>query len=243
MKIWDTNCTVTKSGEAGFCASQLLYSMQEYGMERAFLCCDDVYAAVHNAEGNAYIREIFERWPDAFSGMATVNPWFGDDAQAELELCLKQGFAGVFFKPTIQGFMANDPMIYPFVSLCQKYGAPVYFHMATPMQALPFQVMALAKRFPQVNFIIGHMGANDYIGDALAAARMCGNVYLETSLNMTATLRNAARQLAGKMLFGSAAPESLQGFELEKLRNAVPEEEALEKILCDNAQKLWGGKI
>ena len=242
MKIIDGICYVSRDRRPGLTGEQLLVSMDENKIDKAVLCCDGRYAAADFCEGNDYIHSLLQEHPDRFYGFATANPWFGTRALREVETRLRQGFHGLFFNPLCQGFMINDSIIEPFMALCEAYAVPVYFRTGTPVSAMPFLVLSLARKFPGVRFIIGQMGANDYIGDAFACVEQAENIYLDCSLNLTVNLRNASRLYADRMIFGSSSPRSLQEFELKKLRQGVTDETALRKILSENLLRILGGK-
>ena len=58
----------------------------------------------------------------------------------------------------------------------------VYAHTGTPITAEPFQLAELARTFPDVPMVMGHMGYTDFWYDAVPAALQSENIYLETSL-------------------------------------------------------------
>lgn len=241
MKIVDAYCIVSEVDACGVSVDSLLESMDANAVDRAVIRCDNHCAAVSNYEGNSFVGNIISKYPDVFYGFAMANPWYGEKATEEIEYWLKSGFNGVCFNPLVQGFTINDEIVFPLIDICEEYNVPVYFTTGTPMQALPFQVLSLARRYPRVNFIIGHMGANDYIGDAFASAEQAPNIYLDTSLNLTYNMRVASKTFHDKMIFGSALPRSNQNFELKKLRQAVTDDCILKKILSQNILSILGG--
>lgn len=241
MKIIDGYCIVSETSTYGIRTEELLESMHMNGVNRAVIRCDDRCAAVANREGNSFVGRLISKHPESFYGYTMANPWYGQEAVEEIEYWLKSGFNGVCFNTLVQGFTINDDIVLPLIEICEKYNVPVYFSTGTPMQALPFQVLSLAKQYTKVNFIIGHMGANDYIGDSFASAEQASNIYLDTSLNLTYTMRNASKTFPEKMIFGSALPRSSQSFELKKLRQAVTDDYKLQKILSQNILSILGG--
>ncbi|MGI6161202.1 MAG: amidohydrolase family protein [Christensenellales bacterium] len=242
MKILDAFSVIGIPGLGGTEPGFLLEEMRKNGVEKSVIVPYDRRVAVDNAEANQYILDTVYKYPDSFIGFATVNPWYGERAAAMLREAFLSGLKGVYFKSTVQGFMPDDEMLYPLLDICAEYGAPAFFHTGTPVNALPFTVMSQAKRYPSVNFILGHMGANDYVGDAFAAAQLCDNIYLETSLNLTALIKSAANILPNRVIFGSGSPRSVMEFELKKTREAVSDKATLEKILSGNLTRVLGGR-
>lgn len=240
--IIDGCCTVSSRREYEIATSNLLKEMDKHDISKTVLFCDDRCAAVKNEDGNNFVDNIFQKNKDRYYRFATANPWNGDVAAQEIEKRLASGFNGVFFNSLVQGFTINDDIVLPLIEVCEKYCVPVYFNTGTPIQAMPFQVLSLAKRYPKVNFIVGHMGANDYLGDAYSAAELVDNIYLDSSLNLTCSMRNAAKLFSNKMIFGSAYPRSSYFIELKRLRQGVKDEEVLGNILSQNLLSILGGK-
>lgn len=243
MRILDAFCVTGDPGHGGAAPRSLLEQMRQNGVERAVLVPDDRMTAVENEEGNRFVLDAVEQNPGAFLGFAVANPWFGKRAERWLGEALDAGLSGVYFKGSVQGFLADDDRLRPLMELCRERAVPAYFHTGTPINALPFGVLAQARRFPEVNFVLGHMGANDYVGDAFAAAQTSDNVYLETSFNLTALMRAAAGLCPDRVLFGSGSPRSSMAFELKKLREAVLDEETRARILHRNLEQLLGGRV
>jgi len=220
----------------------LLRSMDKNGIDQSVLFPQDSFAAVDNDVGNDFIAKAADLHPDRFLCFAAANPWYGNRAVRELESRLEAGFSGVYFKSSVQGFSIDDEIVYPLIELCGNYKVPVYFHTGTPVMALPFQLMMLAKRYPGVNFIMGHTGCFDFVGDAMAGARRQKNIYLETSYCLSLFMRTLASEFPKRTLFGSGSPRSAQEFEKKKLFEGVENEEIRGDILGGNLERLLRGQ-
>lgn len=157
--------------------------METANVEFAILCPMDKYMAVANREGNEYIMREVKSHPDRFAGMASVNPWFGRAAVEELRRALESGLTGVKIHPLFQGFRLADPIVYPLLEIAKEYDVPVYVHTGTAGIAEPFHAAELARKFPAVNFIMGHAGASDYYNDTVRALEFVKNLWIETSRN------------------------------------------------------------
>lgn len=243
MRILDAICVIGDAGHGGTVPRSLLEQMRQNGVDRAILAPDDRMSAAENEEGNRYVLDAVSQNPESFLGFAVANPWFGKRAERWLREALDAGLCGMYVKSNVQGFLADDEMLRPLLEICREYQVPAYFHTGTPVNALPFGVLAQARRFPEVNFILGHMGANDYVGDAFAAATICDNVYLETSLNLTALIRSAAELRPERVLYGSGSPRSVMAFELKKVREAVPNDDVRTLLLHGNLERLLEGRV
>ena len=108
--------------------------------------------------------------------------------------------------------------------------------------AMPSQMLKPAEDFPDVTFIMGHMGFADFWYDAVPVASMAGNIMLETSLMDADNIERAIRTIgADRVLFGTDFPTSHPVLEqektgvLERLGTVI-----MEKILYQNASGIFG---
>ncbi len=240
MSIIDSHCHIGAGVRKSVTSDALLRTMDEAGVERAVVCTVDQFIAVRNQEGNDDVLRAVQAQPDRFWGLAAVNPWFGDQAVEELERSLDAGLSGLKINSHIQGFVLSDPIVHPLVEVCREYDAPLYAHTGTPITAEPFQLAELARTFPDVTMVMGHMGYTDFWYDAVPAALQSENIYLETSLIDIMNIQNAIEKVgAERILFGSDYPESDLSLELEKIAMVDMNDEARRCILGANAQKVW----
>jgi predicted TIM-barrel fold metal-dependent hydrolase len=243
MSIIDSHCHVGSGLRKRITPEELLRQMDAHAVERAVLCTVDQFVAVRNREGNDHVLAAVARWPDRFWGLAAVNPWFQEDAVAELARCLDAGLVGLKLNSHLQGFVLSDPLVHPLLELCRVRRAPVYTHTGTFITAEPFQLAELARSFPEVPFVMGHMGFADLWTDAVPAALQAGNIHLETSLIDQMNIANAVEKVGpGRILFGSDVPESDLSLEIEKLGMVAMGEDDRRRIMHDNAMALWGGR-
>jgi hypothetical protein len=213
--------------------------MDAAGVAQAWVCPMDAFAAVRNTEGNSFIAGLARAYPARLVGCAVANPWYGRDAVRELERALGLGLKVLCLLPPVQGFQLSDAMVDDLVRLAAERGAPIYAHTGTPICCEPFQLAALARRHPRGKFIMGHMGFADFWYDAALAAETSENIYLETSLMDGDVIDQALRKLGSRRLvFGSDAPVSAVGIELDKIRALPASPEAIERILGSNAKEL-----
>jgi len=242
--VVDSHCHLGAGVRKRVSADDLLREMDAAGVARAVTCTVDQFVAVRNREGNDGVIAAVRRWPDRFWGLAAVNPWFGDEAVEELRRCLEAGLAGLKLNSHLQGFVLSDPLVHPLVETCRDRGCPIYAHTGTPITAEPFQLAELARSFPEVPMVLGHMGFTDFWYDVVPAARQADNVYLETSLIDIVTIRSAMEDLgAERILFGSDFPESDLSLETEKMAMIDMSDQQRRLIMSDNALALWGRQL
>ena len=213
----------------------------------------DVAHAVLSPMGDGYIHTFREQnrrladiasGNDRFSFFCTANPWFGSEAEEELETCFDELDAkGVAFDTVRQGCYIDAPMIFPLMDIAGKYGRPVYFSTGTPIYGLPLNLANLALKYPDVTFIMGSMGASDYWGDVIPSMRMADNILIETSLNtnVPAVFPGFVAEFGfDRILFGTNYPYGNYRLETEKFTPCGFTDEQYERIFYLNAAKLLG---
>lgn len=184
-----------------------LNEMDAAGVSVSWVAPTDASVAVDNSQGNDYVAGVVREHPDRFVGCAVANPWYGDRSVQELQRAFGNGARVLFLYPPVQGFQLSDRLIDPLIEVAIQHCAPIYAHTGTPICAEPFQLAALAKRFPEGRFIMGHMGYSDFWYDAIPAAQSCDNVWIETSLIDPDMISSGLEALGTKrFLFGSWSP-------------------------------------
>lgn len=220
---------------------ELLREMDLYGVDRAVICPVDRCIAVDNREGNDFVLQAVRRHPDRFYAFVTANPWYGQRAVDELSRSLDEGGRGIKLNPALQGFMLCDDLVYPIVELARQRDVPLYFHTGTPAYAMPTQLSELAMRFPDTKFIMGHMGSTDFKLEAVAAATMSTNIYLETSWILPNLVIRAVREVgADRVIFGSDSPLSTLRLEMAIRRATLLEDAERDLVMGGSMLRLLG---
>ncbi len=244
MDIIDSHVYIGDGRHMSFDTDSLLSQMDEAGIAHAVACPVDRCIAVHNREGNNTILDAVRSHPDRISGMAVANPWFEVKAVEELERALGEGLMGLFLYPNYQGFRLSDHIVDPLLTLAEAFEVPVYAHSGTAAIAEPFHVAELARRFPTVNFIMGHAGSSDFGEDAVRALEFCDNVWLESSRNGPANYGLwQVRGCTGRVLFGSSAPEYIPAIEIETLSDVFTDTADRESILSGAVRSVFKGRL
>jgi len=204
----------------------LVTAMDAAGVERAVIAPPDRYLAVRNREGNEAMSRAAGAYPGRLIPACSANPWYGEAAIYELERALAGGARLFVFHPFLQGFSANDELLFPALDLAASEQVPVYVHTGPPGNASPWQIVDLAESFPTVDFIMGHCGATDFWNDVVCAASAASNIYIESSLARPFNFSTHVNRLGkDRGLMGSWAPLNDLVFEWEQMRKVLPPEE------------------
>jgi hypothetical protein len=193
-------------------------------------------------EDNLFLKSLIERNRDRFRGIAVVTPYAGEKALSELEFCLREyKFIGLKLHPWIQGYSGGADFLAPLFEICHDYSVPVLFHTGTPPYAQAFHIWIHAKRFPEVNFILGHMGLNYQWRDAIEVGKTCPNTFFDTSgISYTFAIKRLIKELGpDRVMFGSDNPFLYPDIELEKIFNLGLTEGEIDMILFGTASKVF----
>ena len=221
--IVDAHVTLGRIDDAEVDARMLLDQMDEAGVDVAVVSPDPRETAVAHARGHDRLLDLCARHSGRLLAYATANPWFGEDAIAELERALAGGAAAIKINPYLQGFQPVEPIIDPVLELAAAHRVPVYVHSGTPVQCTPFQIAALARRFPDVPVILGRGGKSDFKADAPHALRDTPNLYGDTAHDFPLTGMAAQLEATGpgQVVFSSDFPYGDVRHELRRAR-ALP---------------------
>ena len=244
MKRIDAHAHLGQGLHLQLSVDELLRQMDEAEIALAVVCPVDRYLAVANAEGNDLLLAAVRQHPDRLVGMACANPWYGQPAVDEVRRALDAGLRGLAIHSVYQGFRLSDHLVDPLLEVVAGFGVPVYAHTGTAGLAEPFHVVELARRFPSVNFMMGHAGSSDYGEDAVRALEFASNVWLETSRNGPANFNfQRLRGLAPRIVFGSSAPEYVPAAEIETLCDVFTTPQEQEMLLWQNVRAVFGGRL
>lgn len=183
--------------------------MAKYDIEVAILSSGKaiIYDMV---EGNSEVSEVVKSHK-GFYGYVYVNANYPELSKREVERYLGEAiFKGVGeVHPDYSGVLASSESFISIVEETISYGKPFLIHAFGESQVKA--VADLAEKFPQLLFIIGHMGGTDGSTgsswkSAVTFAREMSNVYLEVSGTIVERGRieeAVTRAGAEKVMFGS----------------------------------------
>jgi len=220
---------------------ELLAAMDASEIAQAVVCPVDRCLAVENAEGNDYVLTQAAKHPGRFIPFATANPWYGAKAVAELQRAIAAGARGLKLNSKVQGFTLSDDVVYPLIEVAGEHNLPVFVHTATMVCAEPLQLAMLARRFPAVNFIMGHSGSTDFWNDMIPGITDVKNIYLDTSVNNPSSIGKYCTTMGpDRLCFGTDYPQNTYPIELEKMGDAIPDEQQRQIVLSQTILRLLG---
>lgn len=189
---------------------------------------------------NASMYTVVKDLP-MFLACACVNPGFGQEAVDEFETSVKEwGFRGLKLMPPKHGYRIVDQSVYPLLEKARKLNIPVSVH-SSQEQCHPCDIGFMALEFPEVTFIMDHMGYRYFTRQALLAAKHASNLFLATTaVPEPDFIKNAVKALGPeRVLFGSNGPGMPPDIQLEVIRRAKLGADAEALVLGGNAARLY----
>ncbi|TWJ27665.1 hypothetical protein JD81_01156 [Micromonospora sagamiensis] len=150
-------------------------------------------------------------------------------------------FRGLEISPAVHGVGLTDPRVADLVGVAAEFDHPVYVVCLDRPGAGVADLVDLGRRFPQVDFVLGHSGIGNIDLYALTLIRDEPNILLETSGGYTCVVEAALRRLgAGRVVFGSEYPLQHPAVELAKFQALRLSPEQWRQVAWDNAHRLLG---
>ena len=130
------------------------------------------------------------------SGVAIANPKLPGCAEKVRDLLANKGYSGVLLFPAMHGYRLDGPECAELFSVLAEFRAPCYAScglLVVPLRdflglrrtqdinfANPLHLIPAANAFPEVPFIIPHLGAG-FFRETLMAGTQCENIHVDTS--------------------------------------------------------------
>lgn len=109
--------------------------------------------------------------------------------------------------PTLSNVSFSDEKMYPYFELAQKYNLPIIVHTANDKVANPLRVYEMACRYPNLIFIMAHMGLETDNKLAVDLMGKAPNLYADTAwVPIETTLEIIRKYGSERVVFGSDNP-------------------------------------
>ena len=200
---------------------------------------------------DADILKILERDKHRLSGRTPVDPFDPEKSCAKIEKWIRHGpCIGIKYAGLEEGVTCSHPNNDPIMRLAEELGVHVYIHTwlkvgGTPRhpgggngkgESTPMDVVALARRFPNVAMICGHTGGDWELG--VRVIRPCKNILVEFAGSdpHSGMVEYARRELGGdRLVWGGHGPSRSYATEIGKVLDA--------DISRTDQMKIFGGNL
>ena len=207
---------------------------------------------------NETVAAAVAEYPDAFTGLGSVDPHKGEAAVAEVANIAALGLRGVKFHPSLQAFAPDDPQYWPIFAACEQHGLLALFHTGTSGigagqpggqgirldYAHPLKLDPVAAAYPGLTVVAAHFGWPWHL-DLTAMALHKTNVYIDISgwsprRIPAEVIREMRGRLSGQFLWGSDFPFLTPERCLTELSGLGLPPDTLNTVLRDNAERILG---
>jgi len=242
FSIYDTHTHIGVARHSGrrFSADELLASMDRAGVDRSMVIPFPVvedYRAAHDEIGRAVRAH-----PDRFSGAACLYPFLPEtEFRAEIKRCAEEfGFRALKFQPQYQALNpVSDRSDFLFEAALENRMA-VICHTGTGAPfALPSLYIMPARKFPSLPIVLAHAGGSVYCLEAIVAAAVCPNIYVELSSLMPHHIAEVMAHVSpSRLMIGSDLPQSVDS-EIGKILGLGIDDEAKRDILWRTGRRVF----
>jgi len=222
-------------------ADELLVALDAHGVTGAlvlpFPWPPDEKAA-HDA-----IAALVAKVPRRIRGIASINPHVEEkDYLAEAERCVRQlGFVALKLHPLGHACSPLGRDATKVFEAARGLKVPVLVHTGQGAPwAMPSLLIPRAHQYPDVTIVLCHAGAGYFSQEAVAAAQVCDNIFLETSWCTLPRIKEMLRTVGSqRIMFGADVPENVP-VEITKYRHLRLSDTEVDDCLNGTARRVFG---
>lgn len=237
--VLDAHVRIGSGREVGLTVETLLATMERTGIDAALIAPAERDIAYHNEDGNALTARTAAASGGRLHAYAVANPWRGADAISVLRRACDDGAVALAVDAVLQGFDLHDHLLDPLLEYAHENSWPVYVRTGTPPTALPLPLALLARRYPEITFVMGRSGATDFWIDAVPAMCHAPNLLADTCYAPWDTvLSDFSRHPqigAGRVVFSTDAPYTVPTAEVARVVDWT--------ISADERAQVFGGTM
>ncbi len=242
FRLYDTHTHLGAARHSGreHSVDTMLRSMDAVGIDKSLLIPFPVvedHVQTHNR-----IAEAVRAHPDRFSGAACIYPFLPErEFIDEVRRCAEQlGMVALKLQPMYQALNPLSERSDFFFAAALEHKLTVIVHTGAGAPfALPSLYIMPARKFPELPIVLGHAGGGIYAAEAIVAASVCPNIFIELSSLMPHHIRDVLHHVAAdRLMAGSDLPESAET-ESSKILTLEIRDEAKRDILWNTAERLF----
>jgi len=246
LQIYDTHTHLGTARHSGrrSTADDMLRHMDGFGVDRSLLIPFPVvedYRAAHDE-----IAAAVRAHPDRLAGAACLYPFVPEqEFRDEVRRCAEElGFRALKLQPQYQALNPLSARSDFLFDAALAYRLPVICHTGTGAPfALPSLFIFVARKFSELPIVLGHAGGSIYFAEAIVAATVCPNIYIELSSLMPHHVNEVLAHVPpARLMIGSDLPESLDA-EMSKILGLDLPEAGKRDILWNTGRRLFDGIV
>lgn len=218
--IIDTHVHIGQSLNFDMKEEDVLYSIDKYNIDIAVV--SNCQAASHDHERKLLPDELQTSGIDCLKRsikFARENPgriylqhWVKpmEEITAEVRDLIEANLdiiKGIKFHPYHSGVAFTDKSCEKYVKLAVEYGLPVISHTGTEYDDNPRRLFEMAKKYPDTNFVMVHLGLGSDNKEAIELCAEQKNLYGDTTwVSVRSALEFVNKCGCERLMFGSDSP-------------------------------------
>lgn len=199
----------------------LLESMQKYGIDFTLLSNVESSEVDHEQvlipsqnqhsqlESNETLINFVKQYPKQLGALIWVKPLL-EEVNKELFVLIEENrqlIYGLKVHPYHSRVAFNDKRMFPYFELARKFKLPIVTHTAGDEYSTPQHVYEMAIKYPDLNFVMVHLGLGTDHELAINLIRKLPNLYGDTTwVSMEHALKAIQQCGIDKIMFGSDNP-------------------------------------
>jgi predicted TIM-barrel fold metal-dependent hydrolase len=236
----DAHCHIGRYPAGTLSSAHLIEEMDRNGVSVALVSPGTADNLEDIVAGNDAVIAAVRAYAGRLVGFGCVPLASGAAAREELKRTAGEGIVGLKVRPGLWGLAKGVTDLFPVVEVAAERRVPIYVHAGTVVRPVTADVVVLAKRFPELPFILSHRKSPSFREDLSLAAAECPNLLFDTSSITPANIRFLLERLGPeRVVFGSGFPFGSQSMELSKAYKAVTPE-SVQMVFSGNIRRVLG---
>ncbi len=264
--IIDTHVHIGTSLNFDMREEDVLYSMDKYGIDIAVV--SNCEAASHDHDRKLLPESMQKSGIECLKrslkfarenkGRIYLQHWIKpmEEITNELKDLIDKNIdviRGIKFHPYHSGVAFTDESCEKYVRLAAEFNLPVISHTGTEFDDNPKRLFEMAKKYPDTNFVMVHLGLGSDNKEAIELCKMQKNLYGDTTwVSVKSALEFINLVGDERLMFGSDSPidgKDTYAFNFKGERSLYKEyfnefretvsEETYNNIMYRNAQRLF----
>lgn len=268
--IIDTHVHIGQSLNFDMREEDVLYSLKKYNIDIAVV--SNCQAASHDHHRKLLPESMQTSGIDCLKrslkfareneGKIYLQHWVKpmEEITSELKTLVEDNIdviRGIKFHPYHSGVAFTDESCEKYVRLAAEYNLPVISHTGTEYDDNPKRLFEMAKKYPNTNFVMVHLGLGSDNKEAIELCKAQKNLYGDTTwVSVKSTLEFIDKCGSERIMFGSDSPidgKDTYAFNFKGERSLYQEyfgefkemisKEDYENIMWRNACRLFSIKL